>query len=220
MKKTLILGFIIFNITLLNANAIEWGNVYNILTRTQTIQTPAKTTNTAYAIQALTDFQNKATSIDSTFQNSFLSIVSKLSPPQEANTIKSNFASILNNKNKTTEQKNILISQLISNYTNNLSQNKTSYAEIVKNLSYADKISLANDLATITQSGQQYTILAKQGLTTATNLLKTSSKDAPDLITTIQCLNQTATTIKNRAVTVSNFVSKVKTISKYAGYFI
>jgi hypothetical protein len=100
-----------------------------------------------------------------------------------------------------------------------LTANKTDIASIIKNMSASDKAQLANNLANLAQNSQQYITLAKQGTTTASTLLK-ASQNAQYIISTINTIRQTATTIKSRATTISNFVSKVRTISKYAGLFI
>lgn len=236
MKKY-ILTVIMILVTVQAANAFNWGtllrnsaqpatttktttysNILNSLfsnSRTQVKQT----TTSADVITALANFQNQAQSIDNSVQNSFLSVVSQLSTQQEANTLKSRMATILANNANTQIQKEELIDELISNYTQNLTANKTDIASIIKNMSASDKAQLANNLANLAQNSQQYITLAKKGTTTASTLLK-ASQNAQDIISTINTIRQTATTIKSRATTISNFVSKVRTISKYAGLFI
>lgn len=218
-KNILVLGLFIFAQTC--SYAFNWTSLLTPLVQSQSgtyTKTQAQT-NSADILKALADFQSQTQAIDNSVQNSFLSVVSQLSTPQESTILNTKVSSILSNSTQTQEQKNILVNQLISAYTGNLNNNKTDVADIIKNMSYADKLSLANNMAALTQDSRQYLTLAKQGVSTASTLMK-ASQNASDAIATINAIRQTATNLKARATTVANFVNKVRTISKYAGFFI
>ncbi|MBR6302170.1 hypothetical protein IKR55_05470, partial [bacterium] len=146
-------------------------------------------------------------------------VVSQLSSPQEATILDSKISSILSNNTQNQEQKSVLINQLISNYTATLSGNKLDVAEVIGDMSNSERAELASSLAELAQNSKQYTELAKQGISTAKTMMKIS-QNANDVLTTINTMRQTAANIKNRATTVANFVNRVRSISKYAGYFI
>lgn len=218
MKKLIGILVLIIALGQTSVYAFNWSS---LLTGVSQSRPAAKTTTTTSAevLRTLANFQSQAQSIDDSVQNSFLSVVSQISTPQESTILNSKVASILANTTQTQEQKNVLISQLISNYTMNMNNNKTDIADIIENMSATEKKELANSVANLAQNSRQYAALAKQGVSTASTLMK-ASQNANDVLTTINTMRQTAANIKNRATTVANFVNKVRAISKYAGFFI
>ena len=201
------------------AGAFDWGSVLTVLSQNRTNTVSQNTTTSADVLAALANFQSQAQSVDNSVQNSFLSVVSQLSSPQEATILDSKISSILSNNTQNQEQKSVLINQLISNYTATLSGNKLDVAEVIGDMSNSERAELASSLAELAQNSKQYTELAKQGISTAKTMMKIS-QNANDVLTTINTMRQTAANIKNRATTVANFVNRVRSISKYAGYFI
>ena len=190
-----------------------------VLSQNRTNTVSQNPTTSADVLAALANFQSQAQSVDNSVQNSFLSVVSQLSSPQEATILDSKISSILSNNTQNQEQKSVLINQLISNYTATLSGNKLDVAEVIGDMSNSERAELASSLAELAQNSKQYTELAKQGISTAKTMMKIS-QNANDVLTTINTMRQTAANIKNRATTVANFVNRVRSISKYAGYFI
>ncbi len=201
------------------AGAFDWGSVLTVLSQNRTNTVSQNTTTSADVLAALANFQSQAQSVDNSVQNSFLSVVSQLSSPQEATILDSKISSILSNNTQNQEQKSVLINQLISNYTATLSGNKLDVAEVIGDMSNSERAELASSLAELAQNSKQYTELAKQGISTAKTMMKVS-QNANDVLTTINTMRQTAANIKNRATTVANFVNRVRSISKYAGYFM
>ncbi len=219
MKKIISIMVLVLLLGQTSASAFDWGSLFTVLSQNRTNTVRQNTTTSADVLNALANFQAQAQSVDDSVQNSFLSVVSQLSSPQEATILDSKIASILANTTQTQEQKNVLINQLISNYTATMGNNKTDMVEIIENMSASDKTELVNNIAVLAQDSKQYAALAKQGLSTAQTMMKVS-QNANDVITTINTMRQTAANIKNRATTVANFVNKVRSISKYAGLFI
>ena len=216
MKKIIIVSILVLLSAQVSVYAINWGN---LLTTFPQSRTTAQTTTSAEVLKALANFQSQTQSVDTSVQNSFLSVVSKLSTPQESTILNSRVASILSNTTQTQEQKNNLINQLISNYTANMNNNKADIIDIIENMSSSDRAELASNVSNLAQNSKQYAQLAKQGVSTAQTLMK-ASQNANDVLTTINTMRQTATNIKNRATTVANFVNRVRAFSKYAGFFI
>lgn len=199
--------------------AFNWASLLTPVSPRSYTATSQTATTSADVLNALANFQAQTQSVDNSVQNSFLSVVSKISSPQEATILDSKIKSILMNNTQTQEQKSVLVNQLISAYTANLSTNKMDVAEIISDMSSSDRVELANSLSELAQNSKQYAALAKQGVSTAQTMMKVS-QNANDVLTTINTMRQTAANIKNRATTVANFVNKVRSISKYAGYFM
>lgn len=219
MKKVITALILVFALGQTSVYAFNWGGLFTTLSQNRANTVTQNTTTSVDVLNALANFQAQAQSIDNSVENSFLSVVSQLSSPQEATILDSKIAAILSNTTQTQEQKSVLINQLISNYTANMNNNKVDMAEIIENMSAAERTELANSVVNLAQNSKQYVTLAKQGISTAQTLMK-ASQNASDVITTINTMRQTAVNIKNRATTVANFVNKVRSISKYAGYFI
>lgn len=219
MKKIVSVMVFVLILGQTGASAFDWGSVLTVLSQNRTNTVSQNPTTSADVLAALANFQSQAQSVDNSVQNSFLSVVSQLSSPQEATILDSKISSILSNNTQNQEQKSVLINQLISNYTATLSGNKLDVAEVIGDMSNSERAELASSLAELAQNSKQYTELAKQGISTAKTMMKIS-QNANDVLTTINTMRQTAANIKNRATTVANFVNRVRSISKYAGYFI
>ena len=219
MKKIVSVMVFVLILGQTSASAFDWGSMLTVLSQNRTNTVSQNPSTSADVLKALASFQSQAQSVDNSVQNSFLSVVSQLSSPQEATILDSKISSILSNSTQNQEQKSVLINQLISNYTATLSGNKLDVAEVIGDMSNSERAELANNLAELAQNSKQYAELAKQGISTAKTMMKVS-QNANDVLTTINTMRQTAANIKNRATTVANFVNRVRSISKYAGYFI
>jgi hypothetical protein len=219
MKKIVSVMVFVLILGQTGASAFDWGSVLTVLSQNRTNTVSQNPNTSADVLKALASFQSQAQSVDNSVQNSFLSVVSQLSSPQEATILDSKISSILSNSTQNQEQKSVLINQLISNYTATLSGNKLDVAEVIGDMSNSERAELANNLAELAQNSKQYAELAKQGISTAKTMMKVS-QNANDVLTTINTMRQTAANIKNRATTVANFVNRVRSISKYAGYFM
>jgi formate dehydrogenase maturation protein FdhE len=217
MKKIIAIMVLVLALGQTSVYAFNWSSLLSGMPLQN--RATAQTTTSADVLKALANFQSQAQSVDNSVQNSFLSVVSKISTPQEATILNSKVASILSNNTQTQEQKNVLINQLMANYTANMNNNKTDIIEILENMSTSDRAELTSSLSDLAQNSKQYTQLAKQGVSTAQTLMR-ASQNANDVITSINTIRQTAANIKNRAATVTSFVNRVRSISKYAGLFI
>ena len=202
MKKILISLFVIVGMTSLQANAFtwDWASALKFWDRATEAQTAeAQTTKT------LADIQNQMTTVDKSVQDAFINIVSELSTRKEVKNVKSELKS--NSANFT---------NVISNYTTKLASNRDNFVKTVNNLSNKEKTALANNIAVLSESAQQYLLLATDGVKTATNTLKTTQK-LSEFATTVTNINNTANQLKNRAATVINLANQAKTITQTAG---
>lgn len=221
MKKSLLLLVVISFVSAIPASAFDWIKLFNPYQK-QTTQTKqyTNTVTTADLLNSLAQIQNQTATVDKSVQNSFLSIVSQMSGQNTSNQLQSNIANIMSAANKSEIEKDTLINQLMTGYaTNYLRTNQKNLASTVQNMTYTQRAQLLADVATMAQGGQEYAALAKQGLSVASTALKVA-KTGADVVQTISKINQTAAALKSRASAVINVVNQVKTISKYAGYFI
>ena len=202
MKKILISLFVIVGMTSLQANAFtwDWASALKFWDRATEAQTAeAQTTKT------LADIQNQMTTVDKSVQDAFINIVSELSTRKEVKNVKSELKS--NSANFT---------NIISNYTTKLASNRDNFVKKVNSLSNKEKTALANNIAILAESTQQYLLLATDGVKTATNTLKATQK-LSEFATTVTNINNTANQLRNRAATVINFVNQAKAIAQTAG---
>lgn len=200
-----------------SVNAFEWGLVNTILSRQAAQATSTSALTAIDIVNTFADIENQAETIDSSVQNSFLTLVSTLSSQEEAQTINSQIASILANTSANEIDKRNLISQIMTSYAASLKNNTSDTASIIRNLSVDDRAALTQVVTSLAQDGQSYLQLGKQGVAAATNAVKVAKK-AGDFITVLNDVNRTVANIKNRAQTVIYMTNLVKTISKSAGF--
>ena len=202
MKKILISLLVIIGIATVQSEAFAWDWMSALKFWDRATEAQAAEAQKA---KTLTDIQNQMTTIDKTVQDAFIDIVSELSTRKEAKNIKSELKT--NSANFT---------NIISNYTTKIASNKDNFVKEVNNLSTKEKTALANNIATLAESTQQYLLLATDGVKTATNTLKATQK-LSEFATTVTNINNTANQLKNRAATVINFVNQAKAIAQTAG---
>ncbi len=215
MKKVIIICTIVLFVSQLQVNAFGW----NLLNKTQssTAKTSTNSTQTVIDIsQAILNMQNQTAAIDTSVENTFLSIVSQLSPTQESNTIKSKLAAIMSNNTTSEDEKYDLAYQIMSNYAANLNTNRTSLISLISGMSTSEKSTLSQSILSLVQYGQQYASIAKQGVTTANTLMKTTS-NIQNMAHTLTTINSIVSPIKNRAATMINLAKQFQTIANYAG---
>ena len=202
MKKILVSLFVIVGMTSLQANAFswDWASVLKFWDRATEAQTAeVQTTKT------LADIQNQMTTIDKSVQDAFVDIVSELSSWKETRDIKSEL-----------KKNNTNFMNTISNYTTKIANDRDNFIKKINKLSAKEKTALINDIAVLSESTQQYLLLATDGVKTATNTLKTTQK-LSEFATTVSNINNTANQLKNRAATVINLANQAKTIAQAAG---
>ena len=200
MKKVIISCFVLCAMTSLQANAFDFNSVLNFLSKTAETQTAEVQT-----VKSFEDIKTQMTAIDSSVQEAFINIVSELSTRKETKNIKNELKS-----------DSAALSNLISNYTATLANNKDKMVKTVSKLSSKEKTALLNNLATLATDSQQYMTLATDGARTATNAIKTAQK-LNEFATAVSNINTVAAELKNRATTVVNFTNQVKTIAAAAG---
>lgn len=200
MKKILIGLFTIIVMTQLQANAFDWNTLFKFWDTA----TEAQTTE-VQTVKTFADINNQMATIDKSVQDAFINIVSDLSTWREERSIKSEL-----------KAKNANLTDIISNYTTMLANNKEAYTKEAKKLSAKEKTALVNNLAILSEDAQKYLLLATDGVKTAANTLKTTQK-LSEAATTISNINKTANELKTRATTVVNMANQIKTIATAAG---
>ena len=198
MKKIVLSLFVIIAMTTVQANAFDLISALKFWDRATSEQSAEVQT-----AKTLADIENQMTTIDKSVQEAFLDVVSQLSTRKEEKTIKSNL-------------KVQTITDVITGYTNTLANNKNNFVNTVKSMSTKEKTNLVNSLATLSENGQQYLLLATDGIKAATNALKSTQK-LSEFATTVNNVNNVANQLKNRAATVINLSNQIKAIASSAG---
>lgn len=198
MKKVVLSLFVIIAMTTVQANAFDLMSALKFWDRASAQQTAE-----AQTAKTLADVEKQMTTIDKSVQDAFLNIVSELSTRKEEKTIKSNL-------------KVQTITDVINAYTNTLANNKNNFVNTVKKLSTKEKTTLANNIAALSEGGQQYLLLATDGIKAATNELKSSQK-LSEFATAVNNVNNVANQLKSRATTVINLANQMKTIAANGG---
>lgn len=202
MKKILMSLMVIAAMTSMEATAFDWASALNFLGRATEPQAAQNT------VQEITDIEKQLSSIDNSVQTAFVNIVSELSGWRETRSVKSDLKS------------DSSLTEIISNYTNSyLAANKEAIAKKIKKMSASEKNELIKNLTTLSESGQNYLILAANGAKTVTNTLKTA-QTVNEAATTLANINKTAVELRSRASTVYNFAKQVKAIASTAGMSI
>ncbi len=197
MKKIL-LSLVIIGVTSMQANAFDWNSVLNFIGRASEV--PATQTAT------LNDLEKQMKTIDNSVQNAFIDIVSELSGWKETWSVKSQL--------KSGED---VLANVISNYASTyIANNKQNVINKIKKMSAKEKAKLVSNIMTLTNSGQNYLLLAANGAKTASNALKTA-QTVSEVTTTIANVNRTAAEIKQRATTVMTLANQIKTVATAAG---
>lgn len=200
MKKFILTVAVIAAMTSLQANAFDFTSALNFLNRASSAEQTAVDT-----VKTLSDVETKMTNIDADVQTAFLNIVSELSTRKE----------IKNVKNQLKDDSTAL-NTVIANYASTLAANKENLTKTITKLSSKEKTTLLNNISALTKAGQDYLLLATDGVRAATTEVKTAQK-FNEVATTIANVNKVATELKTRATTVINFANQIKTIATTAG---
>ena len=200
MKKFILTVAVIAAMTSLQANAFDFTSALNFLNRASSAEQTAVDT-----VKTLSDVETKMTNIDADVQTAFLNIVSELSTRKE----------IKNVKNQLKDDSTAL-NTVIANYASTLAANKENLTKTINKLSSKEKTTLVNNISALTKAGQDYLLLATDGVRAATTEVKTAQK-FNEVATTIANVNKVATELKTRATTVINFANQIKTIATTAG---
>ena len=200
MKKFILTVAVIAAMTSLQANAFDFTSALNFLNRASSAEQTAVDT-----VKTLSDVETKMTNIDADVQTAFLNIVSELSTRKE----------IKNVKNQLKDDSTAL-NTVIANYASTLAANKENLTKTLTKLSSKEKTTLLNNISALTKAGQDYLLLATDGVRAATTEVKTAQK-FNEVATTIANVNKVATELKTRATTVINFANQIKTIATTAG---
>lgn len=200
MKKFILTVAVIAAMTSLQANAFDFTSALNFLNRASSAEQTAVDT-----VKTLSDVETKMTNIDADVQTAFLNIVSELSTRKE----------IKNVKNQLKDDSTAL-NTVIANYASTLAANKENLTKTITKLSSKEKTNLVNNISALTKAGQDYLLLATDGVRAATTEVKTAQK-FNEVTTALANINKAATDLKARATTVINFANQIKTIATTAG---
>jgi len=200
MKKFILTVAVIAAMTSLQANAFDFTSALNFLNRASSAEQTAVDT-----VKTLSDVETKMTNIDADVQTAFLNIVSELSTRKE----------IKNVKNQLKDDSTAL-NTVIANYASTLAANKENLTKTITKLSSKEKTTLVNNISALTKAGQDYLLLATDGVRAATTEVKTAQK-FNEVTTALANVNKVATELKTRATTVINFANQIKTIATTAG---
>ena len=160
MKKFILTVAVIAAMTSLQANAFDFTSALNFLNRASSAEQTAVDT-----VKTLSDVETKMTNIDADVQTAFLNIVSELSTRKE----------IKNVKNQLKDDSTAL-NTVIANYASTLAANKENLTKTINKLSSKEKTTLVNNISALTKAGQDYLLLATDGVRAATTEVKTAQK--------------------------------------------
>ena len=201
MKKILLCLIAASGISMLQADAFDFNSVLNFIGKASEIQTE-QTRNSA-------TFEQQMSAIDNSVQSAFINIVSELSGWKETRSVKSQLKS-----------NDSILADVISSYANNyIENNKQDIVNKIKKMSASEKSALINNLTTLTESSQNYLLLAANGARTASSTLKTA-QTVSDVTTTLININKSAAELKQRATTVMTLINQIKTVANAAGVSI
>lgn len=220
MKKNLLLGIVAMAVVMpLSANAYDLSfsdinPMFNYSTNTEASNTtPATIANSA--MNTINQLNAQIASTDKNVQNSFLTLVSLLSPQKEAQTMQSKIATIMGNATTTQNAKSAAVAQLMSAYASAMGTNKTSMLATIAKLSAADKSTLANTLTSLAQSQYQYLNIAGDYTKAAGNLAKTSN--ITNIANNLVTAKETANTIRTNALAIKNVVTQAAALANASG---
>lgn len=218
MKKFCVYGLLLTAImTPLSANAFDWSNLNIFKTKTtetkniETKYTPVTPETAAARIQQL---NNQIAAMDTITQNSFLSIVSALSPQQEVASFRSKMVSILAEPTINEYQRSNQMSELMSTYTTSLLDNKSYVTSAISGMSNSQKINLVNNLATLSKCSYNYAETANQ-YSNILSALSISSSNSSDLANA--AIKNSVTNAKNKVKMLQNLVTQVSEVAKTSG---
>ena len=200
-----------------NAYDLSFSDInplFNYNTNTEASNTtPATIANSA--VNTINQLNSQIASTDKSVQNSFLTLVSLLSPQKEAQTMQSKIAAIMGNATTTQNAKSAAVAQLMSAYASTMATNKTSLVSAISKLSASDKTTLANTIIALAQSQYQYLNIAGDYTKAAGNLAKTSN--LTNIANNLVAARDTANTIRNNALAVKNVVTQATSLAQACG---
>ena len=221
MKKNLLIVLAALTVVFpLSANAYDLSfsdinPLFNYGTNTPAANTTPATIASS-AMNTIAQLNNQIASTDRAAQNSFLNLVSLLSPQNEAQTMQSKLSSIMSNTATTQSVKSMAVSQLMTAYASNLASNKASVLSTIAGLSSNDKTTLVNTLAALAQNEYQYLNIAGDYTKAAGNLAK-SSQNMAELANNLMAAKETANAIRTNAQAIKNVVTQVSSLAQASG---
>ena len=215
MRKSIVLSLVLL-FGSMSVNAFEWTNILDVLTP----NTSASSENTEQKLETpsnLINIQNQVKEIDNSVQEEFMNIVSLLSSKKEVKSIQSQMSSIQTKKLSETEKAELMNNVLLTYATDLITGQNTK--KTFKNLSVADKIELTKQMTLLEQNAQKYAVLAKQTIaSSAMNVISSKNTTTTDEFTNIiKQTNETATLIKEKAVSTMFFVNQIRAIAQQSG---
>lgn len=200
MKKICMVIAVIIALAPLQANAFDWMSAVKFWERASESQAAQ-----AQTTKSLAEIETQMAAIDKSVQSTFLNIVKELSTRRETKNIKSQL-----------NESNTNLTKVIESYANTMANNQTDLTKDIKKLSNKKKTALVNNISALSEYGQQYLLLATDGVRTASNTLRTAQK-LSEFATTVSNVNRIAADLKTRATAVINMTNQIKTIAAAAG---
>lgn len=166
--------------------------------------------------EKITDINTKATMLDITTAEGFLSIVSMLSSSNDIQQIKSNLNYIQYDPTLTDMEKSVAIDNIIADFQTKLTENSDAYVNKIKKLSPANKKLFIEKLTLLSDNGKEYIKLGRKSASSANRYISLT-KEGDDRADTIGEMNTLTGKYTQRAQAIVYLTSELKNIARMAG---
>ena len=166
--------------------------------------------------EKISEINSEAAMLDITTTESFLSIVSLLSSSGNLQQIKSKIGLIQYDPTLTDMEKSIAVNDIISDFQANLTENQTSYVNVIKKLSPANKKTLIEKIMLLSDNGEKYINLGRKSAKTAKKYLA-QTFEGDDRTETVGEINSITGRHTQRAQALTYFIRELKSIARQAG---
>ncbi len=219
MNKFLLIFIIILASTIqLSVNAFDFGSFFKNAVSQTDIKTESKSASnsTSSITNTLASLDSQLAAANTQTQSTFLNIVSMLSSKNDFDMMQYKINTIMNNKSKTETEKSSLITQLITNYKNDITGSKSNeIISAIRNMQTSERQALVNKVAELAQNGSSYFALAKNYTTAVSAMAKTSSSIA-ETANALSNAKQAAVSLKENATAVTMLTSSISTLLQQA----
>lgn len=223
MKKFILLCFVMLTMTSLQANAFDWGSffrgIFSIPAPVSEIEKSSAQELETYKNEvesSLTDIANKEALLDNPTQETFLAIVSMISPANDTQTIKSKLQSIKADNSLTYQEKCDAVNDVMTEYRTKLTNSSLATVVTMKAFSEANKTKLSNNIKMLADNGQKYVELGRDSIKTLDNFNSQVKKD-DDTAETVNEINNVTGRLSNKATATVYLANQLKTMAKIAG---
>ncbi|MBR6098406.1 hypothetical protein IKP85_01520 [bacterium] len=219
MKKVLMCGLIAACfMTPLSAVAFDMSKI-NIFKKSakETVKEPTVYTPVTPATVAstLSILNKQLAATDTLAQNAFLSVISMLTPQEEASHIRSQMVSILANSAINDDERGKQITALIDMFSSSITDNGSYIANKIAKMPEGQKASLIKNLSLLSKSDAKYKEIANEYSRIASALSKVSSNKADKA--TISALKHNASSVKRSAHALESLMNQLSAVSESNG---